>query len=390
MNKYARKFCAAIVLIAAFFSASSVLAAGTFYYAGWLPYWQDRQGAHSVAPNLGKVREVSPFSYEVNANGTLRDAIGITKDFWPAWLSAVQDGGVKVLPTIAWFDGSGIHKLLSNKTSRIKHEDIITKLVKDNKFDGIDIDYEGKLAATSPYFSLLIQGLAIRLHPMKKLLSCTVEARTPVSSRYTTDPNPLQYANDYAVLNKYCDEVRIMAYDQGVVDRKLNASKGDGKLYAPVADAAWDEKILNEALKTISRKKIMLGIPTYGYEYEATWSGGVTTYRRLRSLNYFTAINLANSVNKAALRNSAGELGFWYTSSTLIETSPALRWDVSSTLPVEVASSTANGGVTRFVSMSDAQSAAAKIALAKKYGLRGVAFFKFDGGFDPLLWSKMK
>ncbi len=381
--------CFTIAAVVPLGCISAVFAAAPFYYAGWIPFWQEQSGAHDIAPHLGNVREVSPFSYEVNSDGTLVDDLHINQGFWPAWLAAVRDGGVKVIPTIAWFDGSSIQKLLSNKTLRIKHEDIIAKLVKDNKFDGIDIDYEGKLAATKPYFSLLIQGLATRLHGMKKTLSCTVEARTPPASIYVTVPNPLRYANDYAVLNKYCDEVRIMTYDQGTIDLKLDAAKGNGKLYAPVADTDWVEKVIKETIKTISRKKIMLGVPTYGYEYEATWSEGVTTYRRLRSLNYFTAMQLANSAGAVALRNNAGELGFWYTSSTLIETSAALRTDVSSTIPLEIVSSTANGGITRFASFSDAGSAAAKIALAKHYGLRGVVFFKFDGGFDPLLWSKM-
>ncbi len=184
-----------------------------------------------------------------------------------------------------------------------------------------------------------------------------------------------------------------MAYDQGLIDIKLNAAKGSGNLYAPVADPDWVEKIIQLATKTISKKKIMLGVPTYGYEYQVSWSNNVTTYRRLRSVNYFTAFNRGESVNAPVpARNSAGELSFTYTTSTFFEVSPTLRWDVSSTLPSSMLSETANSttSVTRFASFPDAESVAGKVQLAKKYGLRGVVLFKLDGSFDPLIWEVMK
>ncbi len=365
--------------------------AAAFKYAGWLPFWEKQKGAFDLAVNIDRLDEVSPFSYEVRPNGTLVDKLKLKEGFWPIWLQSMRELGVKNIPTVAWFDGEGIHKLLSNTKSRRAHEDAIAKLVKDMKFDGIDIDYEAKKAETIDYFSLFIKGLAIRLHPMGKTLSCTIEIRMPVSSRYGVVPGePIEYANDYKVLNKYCDQVRLMAYDQGGVDKLLNTEKGNGRLYAPVADPAWVEKILQEVLKTISPKKVMLGIPTYGYEYQATWADGITTYRRLRSINFSTAMTLMNSLGLTPERNSAGELGFWYTSSSLIEVSSSLRRDVSSSLPPEIASSTARGGITRFVSLSDAEAVAQKIALAKKYKLRGVVFFKFDGGFDPNIWTKIQ
>ncbi|PIR05978.1 hypothetical protein COY65_00250 [Candidatus Jorgensenbacteria bacterium CG_4_10_14_0_8_um_filter_39_13] len=364
-----------------------------FYYAGWFPFWKKQSGSQDISLNLEKFHEISPFSYEVKPDGTLVDILKITEGFWPVWLSAVRDMKIKIIPTIAWFDGPAIHALLSDKEKRLDHEDTIAKLVKDNKFDGIDIDYEAKLAETNSYFSLFIKGLAIRLHPLGKTLSCTIEPRTSLSSKYIKlpDSSEIAYANDYKVLNKYCDEVRILAYDQGLIDIKLNSQKGNGELYAPVADPDWVKKILKETLKSISPKKIMLGVPTYGYEYEVAWASSLTTYKRLRSHTFFQAMNRADSVGVAPSRNSAGELSFIYATSTAVDNiSPNLTWTASSTLPSTLASTILNNGVTRFVSFSDAESAKQKIALAKKFGLHGVVFFKWDGDQDPLLWEAMK
>ncbi len=376
------------------FSVAPISSAATkapFYYAGWLPFWKKQNGAQDISGNLDKFHELSPFSYEVRPDGSLIDSLKITEGFWPAWLSAIHDSGVKNIPTIAWFDGPGLHKLLSNKKTRIAHENIIAKLVKDMKYDGIDIDYEGRLPETKDYFSTFMQGLALRLHPLKKVVTCTIESRTPLNDLLGGPPKDTRRANDYVALNKYCDEVRIMAYDQGLIDGSLDRKKGNDNLYAPVADPEWVKKTLQEALKSISPKKIMLGIPTYGYEYEVSWANGFTTYKRLRSHTFMQAIDRATSVKAVPLINNAGELSFAYATSTSIgKGSPSLTWQVSSTQPAFIASTSAQGLYTRYVSFVDSVSAANEITLAKKMGLRGVVFFKLDGDQDPLLWNVMK
>ena len=182
-----------------------------------------------------------------------------------------------------------------------------------------------------------------------------------------------------------------MAYDQGLIDIKLDVEKGDGKLYAPVADVAWVKKILDEATKTINPKKIMLGIPTYGYEYQVKWDNGVLIYERLRSHTFIQAIERAQTMGAVPIRNSAGELSFTYTTSTWVgDVSPSLNFIVASNQqPAELAS-LGNGSVLRYVSFSDADAIKQKIDLAKKMGLRGAVFFKFDGEQDPLFWRVIK
>ncbi len=393
-----RRVISIVIACAVLFSAvvpfgASAAAKTPFYYGGWIPFWRQRAGAYSAAVNLNSLNEVSPFSYEVLPGGKIVDDLKINEGFWPTWRSAARALGVKMYPTIAWFDGDAIQALLSNKKTRIAHENAITNLVKTEKFDGIDIDYESKLTETNHYFSLFLEGLAIRLHPLGKKLICTIEPRMPVSSRYgrTGTPADTEYANNYAAINKYCDEVRVMAYDQGLVDIKLDEAKGNGTLYAPVADPDWAAKVLREALKSIKKGKIMLGVPTYGYEYEVSWANGRTTYKRLRSHTFFQALSRAVDVGTVPLRNAAGELGFAYATSTSVtDVSPSLTWSVSSTEPAVIAANDAKGLITRYVSFTDSYSSAQSIALAKKLGLRGVVFFKLDGDQDPLIWNAMK
>ena len=51
-----------------------------------------------------------------------------------------------------------------------------------------------------------------------KILSCAIEARTPLNSLYRTIPLTINYVNDYAVIGRYCDSVKIMTYDQQRAD----------------------------------------------------------------------------------------------------------------------------------------------------------------------------
>lgn len=363
-----------------------------FYYGVWLPFWEKQAGATDISLRIDHVNEISPFSYEIGANGKILDDLKIGSGSWNAWFSSLRDLNVKNIPTIAWFDGPNIYKLLSVAKTRQAEEDAIKNLVVSNNFNGIDIDFESMLPKTKPYYSLFIQGLAQRLHPLKKTLTCTIVPRIPLDSLYLNPPTSTpQYAEDYSVLNKYCDEVRVMAYDQGLIDVKLDASKGNGTLYAPVADPDWVTKVLDLVLKDINPKKVMLGIPTYGYEYQVSWANGVSTYQRVRSFTFQQAMDRGDSIGMTPVRNNAGELSYTYASTTFVKgISSGLTWSVSSTEPAFVASSSAKGLNTLYISFPDATSFQTEVTLAKKYGLRGAVLFKADGQFDPAIWDEMK
>ena len=373
-----------------FASAATAAAKLPFYYGAWVPYWTGQAGEQQIAVNLDSLNEVSPFSYEIVSPGTIKDDLGISKGLWTGWMSAVQLGGIKVIPTIAWFDTNGIYKLLSVAKARQAEETSIAQLAKANNFDGIDIDFEAMSTSTRPYYSLFIEGLSQRLHAESKVLTCTVVPREPASSVYVVVPPNLTYPESYPVLNQYCDEVRLMAYDQGTTDLKLDASKGgDGELYSPTADPAWVAKIVQYAIQYIDPRKIMLGIPTYGYEYEVSWSNNVTTYQEVRAWDYFGAMDRADSLGIAPVRDNAGELSFTFTSSTYIQEPLDLTNFVSSPEPPTLATVNPDASTTFFVSFPDATSELQKVALAKQYGLRGVMFFKMDGDIDPSIWSSL-
>lgn len=375
---------------------------GKLEFGGWIPYWRENQGIADVEPHLSQLATISPFTYTMKSNGTVNDAGGMDKEPWTSFMAKAKAQKVRVVPTIMWGDGDAQHAILSDTKKRIALEDEIAKLVKDNGFDGIDIDFEAKHAETKDYFSLFLKGLYQRMG--NKWVYCTIEARMPITERYgyeTTPPDDAtEYANDYVAINKYCDRVQIMAYDQGRIDTLLNAARVAP--YAPVADPAWVENVVNLAAQTIDRKKIVIGVPTYGYEYAINPSGSGYTYKVLWPFNPTYATQLASLLGVTPSRNAAGELSFIYKSNT---TTQALSDQASvpgavvgagnTTAPPsdvysQAALATSLQPPFNMVSWSDAQSVADKVALAKKLGVRGIAVFKFDGSADPNTWSVLK
>ena len=102
-----------------------------------------------------------------------------------------------------------------------------------------------------------------------------------------------------------------MAYDQQSIDLKLNAQyASSSQLYAPVADPTWVEKTIVLAAKSISKKKLMIGIPTYGYEYDVTaYAGKEYLYDLLWSFNPGYATPIAAQYNVTPYRTPWGRDG---------------------------------------------------------------------------------
>lgn len=362
---------------------ATVQAVPKFDVAIWVPYWRKDEGARSTLLHLDAVTQISPFAYELQNDGTIKNALKYEEEPWPTLINEAKKRKIAIYPSILSFPHSpaeqqDIYNLLSNTKSRSAHVKDIVKLVSTSTFDGIDIDYEAKLAETKPYFSLFLTELSTALHAKNKKLICTVEPRTPPESRYATTSKvvlaKVEYANDYRVIGKACDQVRVMTYDQIGDDLQLNnQNRAKEQLYRPVADIDWVEKVLTLMMRDIPAQKIIVGAATYGYKYEiisATATSSLS-YRRIGSMNFNYADELAKNLNITPSRNIAGELSYTYSTSTAVD------------------GSYLGGQKNYLVWYSDSVAISDKIRLAKLYHLGGVSIFKIDGGFDPKLWGAL-
>lgn len=376
------------------FGAEAVVISKPFEVSGWIPYWRVATGTADALQHMDVFTEINPFVYTLKSDGTLVDNGKLGEEPWVSFIAEAKKRSVRIIPTVMNSNGEFIAGILKDYSKRIALEDRIAALVFENNFDGIDIDFEAKGASTNKYFSLFLKGMQMRLGS-KKWLMCTIEARTPPSDAYAKLPKKLEYANDFAAINKYCDRVRIMAYDQRTADLTLN-KKNKAVIYTPIADTAWVEKSIRLAMKQINKKKIVIGIATYGYEYRVGGAVGDYDYSILWSFNPRYADQIAALYGVVPARNVWGEMGLAYVPTS---TQMMIGADVMSaapmpgelgTSPSKSTSTTSLQTAFRYLVWSDAKAIADKVALAKKLGVRGVAIFKIDGGEDPAMWQYLK
>ena len=364
--------------------------------AGWIPYWRDSQGIKDARRHLSQIDVVYPFAFTVTTQGSIRDQAGLDDKEWKNFLRNARQKDVEIIPTVMWSDGVSIHTVLSDDKLRKAHIDEIVAMVEDGNYDGVGIDYEAKKAETIDSFSLFLKELKEELD--EKILTCTIEARTPPDSLYKEVPAVITYANDYKEIGKHCDRIEIMAYDQQRADLKLNKEK-NGLPYMPVADTDWVRKVVELALKDLPEDKVLLGIPTYGNHYAVTvapeW---FRDYTRIGALNAPDILDIAKKHRVTPTRNKAGELGFSYLpKSSKVKLTSSLdipkdtkKGDLVAARALAYANKTGKEVTFNIASYQDAEAMKEKIDLAKEVNLRGVAFFKFDGEEDQKVWKYLK
>ena len=381
------------IMLLGFFLVPAVAQGASKDVGVWIPWWTEEAGVESALDNIRDIDIIYPFVFEVNSDGSLKNRVNFKDDHWEELFDEADDERVDVIPTIAWFDGQAIHNVLSDKKKRKSHIDEIVKMVKKYRFDGVNIDYESKLGETIDYYSDFLEELEDALG--RKDLTCTIEARTPPDSRWKEVPEVIQYANDYREMNKHCDWVEIMAYDQQRADLKLNEERR-GVPYMPVADTDWVEKVIKLALEDIDEDKTMLGVATYGRAWDVTvapeW---YRDYKQVSAINHTRILEVAEKYNSPIGRTEGGEAVISY----FPEDSP---WKIFNALPTPkgtpkgfeaaakalMVATYANIEIpVRVIIWSDAEAIDEKIDLVDKYDLRGVAVFKVDGEEDSKMWK---
>ena len=393
MNK--RYLVAALFLLAPL-SADAAAMHKPFEISGWIPYWRSATGTTDIMPHLDTLTEVNPFVYTLKSDGTFLDNGALDQEPWLTLRAEAKKKNIRFIPTVMTSNGDLVHQLMSDTTKRIALEDYIAALVKEKGFDGIDIDFEGKKAATKEYFSTFLKGLAMRMKD--KWIMCTIETRTPPEDRYygsVVPPDAGIFANDLKEINRYCDRVRIMAYDQQGIDQKLATQyASSSQLYAPVGDPAWIEKVVGLMSKDIAKNKLMIGIPTYGYEYDVrVYAGPEYVYDILWTFNPSYATSTAAEYGVTPTRAPWGEMYVTYVGNASTSTTPTVLGANSALLAAAAASTyaeTYNSNLNfRLMVWPDAESIRQRVELAKRLGVRGVSIFKFDGGQDSGMWNAL-
>lgn len=303
-----------------------------FYEKGWNKF---TYGIPSLKKHYRDINVLMPYWYTLQTNGNLKiSAVGFESEVVKFMQKHPE---VKLMPLIN--KDTSNQNVLSDPQIRNSAINTIVKTVMDNNYSGVNIDFELLPKETRDDLTVFIRDLAKRLHAQNKMVSVSVMPKLDGLEE-------IGAAYDYGALGALTENITIMTYD------KHAAGTGPGS----VAPYQWVEKNIKEALKYIPAEKLTVCIGAYGYDWPIKGNGEV---------NYISmkeALQIAKQ-HKASIKwDDASQSAFFN------------YWA---------------GSAQHQVWFENGFSVARKVALAKKYGLRGVAIWRM-GFEDEQYWTKLR
>lgn len=284
----------------------------------------DQGGYDSLASYRHVLTGIVPFWYTVEPDG----AITGKKD--TRVLAMARQQHLWVFALIQNMDGAAVyHQLLENPLNRLRAMDNILGLLERDDYDGVNLDLEGIAPSDREAFGGFVDDLARLLHDYGYYLTISVPAETQ-----DEPANDWTGAYDYPRLGRDADLLMPMAYDQHYQGGRPGA----------VAAGAWVEQVLRYTVAVVPPEKVVLGIPTYGYD----WGDGPA-----KPLSYGQAVNLAEEYNHGNTRVDH----FAYVS----------------------------GGQQHQVWYENTGSFSRKVSLVQDYEIRGIVLWRL-GIEDPGIW----
>lgn len=283
---------------------------------------------------------LSPFSHQVQEDGTLRPI-----DDMPL-VRAARGERVAPLLTITnigeegSFDSDLAHAIFTDlRAQETLFREVVAQL-ENKEYFGLNIDFEYIYRGDRELYNQFIQSATEALHPLGYLVTTAVAPK--VSG---TQPGLLYEGHDYAFHGATADYVIIMTYEWGY-------TYGPPQAVAPIDQV---KRVLDYAVSVIPSRKILMGVPNYGYDWTLPYEQGVPA----RALSNTDAVNLAVEHNAQIQFDEQAQSPFFYY--------------------------TDEDGRQHVVWFEDARSTEARLRLVEEYDLAGVSYWNI-GTFFPQNW----
>ena len=297
----------------------------------------DTLGYQALSRNLGTINTIIPFSFNVDQSGNVRSTHN------PKPLALAHSSGAKGLALVnnikgSNFNSNSIHRLLTSSAARSRAINGINRLIIENGYQGVNIDFENVPSRDRIYVTAFFRELAASLHAQGLMVTASLPAKT-----YDDRTSSHSGAFDYKALAPYLDQAMIMTYDEHY----------SGGPAGPVASYPWVEKVIKYALQAFPANRVVVGIAAYGYDW--SWGNG-------KALTYQAIKKIISSHKIYPKWNSVYKVPYFSYKS----------W-----------------GKSHQVWYENAQSTAAKVQLVRNYGLKGVAVWRL-GYEDPAIWNTIR
>lgn len=318
-----------------------------FWVTGyWVGY--DLQSLRTLQQRSPYLDQVIAFSYGFSADGSLQGHD-------PFIVRGVVAKSKRILLFANLTDGDFSpdlsRTLLTDPAARSRSQQEIVDKTLAYGAAGAQLDFEGVPRELRGELTSYVSDLAASLHQRGLTLSMAVPAKLADS------PNSAwSGAFDYAALGGVLDEMYIMAYDEHY---RLGPP-------GPIASLPWTENVIRYAISVVPTKKLVLGVPGYGYDWPPDQAAAGTA----------GSTGSAGTADEGAAGGGSGGaktvLGRT-ADSYLTQQHATVTWD-----PVEGENVAVYGDANQAhtVWFPDQRSLDAKLDLAKKYNLKGVALWR--------------
>lgn len=290
---------------------------------------------HQTLPYL---TTVTPFTHSFNMEGKLNPL----NDGYIQW--AGEKIGVGSVFHLASVNSDGAfstalsNAILGNDKVQNRLIQEIVKEVNDKHYVGLDVDFElidPNLADAYPKF----------LSKLKKATG-NLPLTVAVAPKVSSDQKGIFYqGHEYKEIGKVADWVLLMTYEWGYPQGKPMA-------IAPITGV---QQVLDYAITEIPPEKLLLGIPTYGYNWKVPTTMGTDAV----SVTCPEAVALARDFGAEILYDSSAQAPYFHYRD--------------------------HDGQRHTVWFEDARSIDKKIELVKEYQLQGVGYWNLDRPF-PQNW----
>lgn len=303
--------------------------------------WNGSSSSSTIMSHVSNTQGLSidsPTWFELSSpDGTLMDKSD------PAIVKLLKEQGILVAPLVH----NGFNRTLTSQflkddaAQNLFVSSLVNRLAELGVY-GVNLDFEEVAGADRALYTAFVKKLTKAAHAKKLHVSIDLP-RGSVSWNHLT-------AYDHAAIGSIVDTVIIMAYDEHW--------KGSDKA-GSVAGLSWAEEGVKQFLDYgIPRSKLMMGIPFYVREWRVDKDGKLVDNRALLMKDLPKLI--ADTGAKGELDPVSGQLKYSYIKD----------------------------GYTHVFWAETHETVLARMAIAKKYDLDGVAAWRL-GYEDAELWTKM-
>ncbi|TCN25149.1 glycoside hydrolase family 18 protein [Mesobacillus foraminis] len=316
------------------------------YIAGTLTFYvvrspeQDRDLISDFAPYASSI---SLFHYRIGPDGDIVNELNDLTAIQATWSHRVTPLATITNLTSGGFSTHLASQVLNNPTARNNLVNNIYNLATARGYGGVNIDFERVAAADRDLYTGFLRQLRERFEPAGLAVTVSVPAKT-------SEDIPWLKGYDLGGIGSVVNYVFIMAYDWH------HAGSEPG----PTAPITEVRRTIEYAISRIPTRKIILGVPLYGYDWVVPYTAGTVA----------SAISNQNAIDTAIRHQSPIQYSEVYQS-------PYFQYRDEQ-------------GRTHEVWFEDVRSMSTKMILAREYNLQAIGAWQLTLGFAPGPWLLTK